>query len=356
MDENQIKENLKNTLNEIRKKTSNFKENLNEANTESTIIEPILRTLGWDTSTQSSVYKQYPVGSGKADYGLFHNGQLLMLIEAKPPDVELEEKFKQLKGYIEEKETKLSALTNGENWWFYVYQRETGTFTLFTKIKMLKHEEHRILEKFYNFLSHKSVTEGAWQAYVDFELKDREKYKIIHDNLHIAWNRLIDNHPEDTYTPLMNSILKSICNIEADKKDIKEFFAKHKKDITIRPENEEQKAVEKLKRPQYKTLKHLYYKEEKIDISDDWKILARTIFEHIANEQKDKFSEFTLSEKINSKKIYFSKNSFTMSTIITGTDIHMNQDISDDQALKLIKSIIKELNYNDAFYVIYLRK
>ena len=46
-----------------------------EALTRATLIDPLLRELGWDTEDPALVAPEYRLGRGYADYALLSNGQ-----------------------------------------------------------------------------------------------------------------------------------------------------------------------------------------------------------------------------------------------------------------------------------------
>ena len=85
------------------------------------IIEPVLRTLGWDVSDQRRlVEREYPTGSGRVDYALLEREQPLAFIEAKQiGSADDPESRQQLFRYGANKGIPILVLTDGRLWEFY---------------------------------------------------------------------------------------------------------------------------------------------------------------------------------------------------------------------------------------------
>ena len=65
---------------------------LNEANTKSTFIEPLLRLLGWDTNNHNEVCLEDAISRKRVDYSVRYNGRVEFFVEAKQVSVNLEDK------------------------------------------------------------------------------------------------------------------------------------------------------------------------------------------------------------------------------------------------------------------------
>lgn len=105
-----------------------------EANTERSVVDPLLQQLGWDTSCPEEVQVQYPVGSEKVDYALKNeSGAPLVFIEAKQIaqtlDAGIESNVISPEKYREQllaTSAKLLVLTNGLQYRFLVRTGEEG--------------------------------------------------------------------------------------------------------------------------------------------------------------------------------------------------------------------------------------
>ncbi len=112
----------------------------NEANTKKGFIEPILRSLNWDTENMNEMDAEFPIKNrvsfGSADYVLKINGEIKLLLEAKSFEKDLETGYDIINGqkrtYVEQligyafdlnrhMKTKIDycILTNGKEWRVY---------------------------------------------------------------------------------------------------------------------------------------------------------------------------------------------------------------------------------------------
>ena len=96
-----------------------------EALTRYTLIDPLLRALGWDTADPSLVIPEFKSGKGWADYALLEgDGKPAMMIEAKSLGTPLHDEAR-TKGitYCIALGTKYFALTDGNRWELYETHR-----------------------------------------------------------------------------------------------------------------------------------------------------------------------------------------------------------------------------------------
>ena len=96
-----------------------------EALTRYTLIDPLLRELGWNTEDPALVIPEYKSGKGQADYALMGaDGNPVIMIEAKKLDSSLQDSaLTQGIQYCLEKGTKYFALTDGSCWDVYESHR-----------------------------------------------------------------------------------------------------------------------------------------------------------------------------------------------------------------------------------------
>ena len=100
----------------------------NEAQTKSSLIEPVLRSLGWDDSDLTRVRKEYGTEVGglksgeKVDYALIKDGKPVILVEAKHLNSALNDtsRKRQLFRYLRETSASVGILSNGRHYDFYV--------------------------------------------------------------------------------------------------------------------------------------------------------------------------------------------------------------------------------------------
>ena len=108
---------------------------LNEATTCYTIIDPILRALGWKLDDPDQCWLEEWQGregqeaSGRTDYTFYKGVRLVALIEAKAISRTLNgfREENQLKNYRFDDDPKIWVLTNGRHWYFYRCRKHFGT-------------------------------------------------------------------------------------------------------------------------------------------------------------------------------------------------------------------------------------
>jgi len=117
---------LSDVLKELRDNISKIKQSggsIGEDNTKAALIEPLLASLGWDTTDLDVVHRQYKRGrqSKPVDYALLINGKPILFIEAKALEKNLSDIkwIRQTLGYAENAGLKWCILTNGEEYHIY---------------------------------------------------------------------------------------------------------------------------------------------------------------------------------------------------------------------------------------------
>lgn len=98
------------------------------------IVNPILRSLGWNPENPEEVQPNVPTEEGVPDYSLIMNGKKILFVEAKKLgiDIEQREAIRQLAKYSFSEGTKYGVLTNGAVW-ILIRSFEEGT-TLIERI------------------------------------------------------------------------------------------------------------------------------------------------------------------------------------------------------------------------------
>ena len=92
----------------------------NETQTRLSLIDPLLRVLGWDTADPALVRPEYVVGGRRADYALLNaDGNVVVFLEAKNLGEQLANHRPQVVAYASELGIRFPALTNGNDWEVY---------------------------------------------------------------------------------------------------------------------------------------------------------------------------------------------------------------------------------------------
>ncbi|MDP6438060.1 MAG: type I restriction enzyme HsdR N-terminal domain-containing protein [Candidatus Brocadiia bacterium] len=113
-------------LERIRKFRSLYEQN--EMAIRDQVVNPILRSLGWDPENPEEVQPNLSTEDGVPDYTLIKDGKKKLFVEAKKLsiDVEQPEVMRQLAKYSFSEGTKYGVLTNGAVWMF-IRSFEEGT-------------------------------------------------------------------------------------------------------------------------------------------------------------------------------------------------------------------------------------
>ena len=92
----------------------------NETQTRMSLIDPLLRALGWDTADPALVRPEYVVSGRRADYALLNaQGDVIVFLEAKNLGEQLANHRSQIVAYASELGIRFPALTNGNDWEVY---------------------------------------------------------------------------------------------------------------------------------------------------------------------------------------------------------------------------------------------
>ena len=98
-----------------------------EAQTRYALIDPLLRTLGWDTSDPAQVVPEYTASGGRADYALLgKNGRPAVMVEAKKLDRPLQDGLLQSITYCVAQNAPYFCVTDGRRWALYETFRQVG--------------------------------------------------------------------------------------------------------------------------------------------------------------------------------------------------------------------------------------
>jgi len=116
--------NLSTTLEEVRRRIARSgSRSMNEENTKATLIEPILRALGWDIEDVDEVQREFRTNSRHkpVDYGLLVVRTPRLLVEAKALRENLSDHrwVNQIMGYASVAGVEWIVLTNGEEYRIY---------------------------------------------------------------------------------------------------------------------------------------------------------------------------------------------------------------------------------------------
>lgn len=204
-----------------------------EAATKQAVVTRLLSLLGWDIFNIDEVTPEYSVGEGKVDYSLRIGNANKVFIEVKKIGEELEKHQEQLLSYSFQMGVRLSILTNGVTWWFYLPLHE-GSWEQrkFYSIDILQQESKDIISKFVDFLSKDNISSGKAIQNAEEIYRGQQKLNILEETLPKAWNKIIEE-ADDSLVELINDITEKLCGFKADPELIEQFLLRHKSHLII---------------------------------------------------------------------------------------------------------------------------
>ena len=112
----------------LKKRIANQTKICNEATTRYSLIDPVLRELGWDTEDPRVVIPEYSSNVGRADYALFHESDKpAMIIEAKKLGEPLDDAAEQGINYCVRAGIEHFIATDGNKWRIYKTHKPVPT-------------------------------------------------------------------------------------------------------------------------------------------------------------------------------------------------------------------------------------
>ena len=214
----------------------------NEAQAREWIIRPILDLLGWG---RREITPEYGVGTRRVDYALEINGDNEVFIEAKKPQVDLENHQEQLLDYSFKEGVDLAILTNGIAWWFYLpLKKGAWNNRKFYTINILEQDIEDIVDKFDLLLSRQNVASGESVQQAESILENRQREKIVKERLPEAWNKVIKNavSPDSLLVDLLAETAEEVCGFQPADDEILGFIRDHYKKWLLSPELKQEAA------------------------------------------------------------------------------------------------------------------
>lgn len=195
---NNLNEVLAQIVERIKKNRSLYEQN--EMAVRNQIINPILKSLGWNPEEPEDVQPNVSTEEGVPDYSLIKNGKRILFVEAKKLGVDIEQRevVRQLAKYSFSEGTKYGVLTNGAVW-VLIRSFEEGT-TLTERIVWktdLENEERPMVLRKITTLSKTNI------EHIEVLVK---KVQILDE----IWQSLLDK-PEEMIKGLM-PVVKSLIS------------------------------------------------------------------------------------------------------------------------------------------------
>ena len=177
---------LNQVLGQIRQRISKTtgKRSMNEENTKATLIEPVLRSLGWDIEDVEEVVREYKGrrSDKPVDYALLVLRSPRLFVEAKALGQNLDERkwASQIMGYASVAGVEWIVLTDGDEYRIYNSHATVAVEDkIFRSVRISN--EGSLAEETLNLLSKEQMTENRIDVLWKVQFVDRQVEAVIED-------------------------------------------------------------------------------------------------------------------------------------------------------------------------------
>jgi hypothetical protein len=355
-------------LTDLLKKLKSSKDlfDYDEAATKQFVILPILSYLGWNVFDINEIKPEYSVGGGKVDYSLRSRNQNKTFIEVKRIKENLEDHQEQLLSYSFKVGVKISILTNGVIWWFFLPLKEGNWENRrFFTIDIYEQNTTDITQKFIDFLSKDNVISGKAFDNAEYVYKSNQREIMIRETLPRAFHKLI-SEPDELLMELVAETTEKLCGYKPNDKTVKNFLKKlahHKRpqwDIPsekfvsnvrestskIRDKKKIRKSTKSGKTYTYKTIVAFTFDGKRYKVKY-WKDLLSTLVELLSQRHKNEFDK--VLEITGRKKPYFSldKEELRSPEKINHSEIYYETNLSASYVVKVSRRLITKFGYKE---------
>lgn len=186
------------------------------------IIAPILRDLGWDPFGPDVLY-EHSVGGGEGgsvDIALQGPRDLVALIEAKAPGINLRKHVSQVLRYAHYEGVDICVLTNGLEWWLYLpLDKGAPEKRRFTTLHIKEDPIEQLADDFETFLGEKNLVDGQAQRRAKQVLEASQQAAFLGNELPGVWQTMLDG-PDDDLVELVRQRTYEKVNIRPDREQV----------------------------------------------------------------------------------------------------------------------------------------
>ena len=320
-----------------------------EAATKQVVVLRILRYLGWDQYNRDEVYPEYSVAKKSVDYALRYNGSNKVFIEVKKINEDLEKHQKQLLDYSFEEGIRLSILTNGISWWFYLPLHE-GSWEQrkFYTIEIIDQESEDVVKKFEELLSKENVISGKAVENAENLYENRQKQYIIKETLPKAWNK-IRIEPDEALVELLADTTEKLCGYRPGNEMVEQFLMRVSKEIVVRPKKEIPHSVSSFPHSEVYTGKSIAaftFKGIRYP-AHSWRDMLLKITNLMISAHREQLDK--ILNLRGRKRPYFTRNPDELRSPqkINGADVFVETNLSANNVVKLSKDVISLFGYKE---------
>jgi len=326
-----------------------------EASTKQAVILRILSVIGWDTFNIDEVVPEYSIAGKKVDFSLRHSNVNKAFIEVKKIGEDLEKHQEQLLNYSFQEGVKLSILTNGITWWFYLPLHE-GSWEQrkFYTIEIYDQNAEEIVGRFIDYLAKENVISGKAITNAEAIYESRQKKYLIKETLPKAWNKLI-SEPDELLIDLIAESTEKLCGYKPDHSTVEDFISANLSEIEIshRPGIERKvdlprRKVSTGKIESYigKSVTAFTFKNTRYEVSF-WKDILIKICNLMNSIHRNDFERVLRLQ--GRKRPYFTKNAneLRIPEKIEDTDIFVEINLSANSIVKMCLDVLSLFGYSE---------
>lgn len=326
-----------------------------EASTKQAVILRILSLIGWDTFNIDEVIPEYSIAGKKVDFSLRHSNANKTFIEVKKIGEDLEKHQEQLLNYSFQEGVKLSILTNGITWWFYLPLHE-GSWEQrkFYTIEIYDQNAEEIVERFIDYLEKENVISGKAITNAEAIYKSKQKNYLIKETLPKAWNKLI-SEPDELLIDLIAESTEKLCGYKPDHSTVEDFISANLSEIEISHKLGTERKVDlprrkvssgKIESYIGKSVTAFTFKNTRYDVRF-WKDILIKICNLMNSIQRNNFERVLNLQ--GRKRPYFTKNAneLRIPEKIEGTDIFVEINLSSNGIVKMCLDILSLFGYSE---------
>ena len=193
----------------------------NEQQVRNSVILPIFRALGWDTTDPDQVFPEYGTETGRVDYALLgEDGTPLILIETKALGNVTDKSIRQLFRYAFDAGGGIIVLTDGQKWEFYLAEKAgvDKRDRIFCKLDLTQTQPDECQQQLSRYLDRGNTYKGVSFEYArkDFETrrsaeKREQQEKQERDKLRTSLPSIWEGLRKDQKSPLYELMSRAVA-------------------------------------------------------------------------------------------------------------------------------------------------
>ncbi|MFO7687018.1 MAG: hypothetical protein R6V60_13105 [Desulfobacterales bacterium] len=321
-----------------------------KASTKQAIVIRLLSLLGWDIFDVEEVKPDHTVKSVQVDFALRHKDADMIFIGVEKVGEDLQYRQKEILGGAYKEDVKLTVLTNGVTWWFYLSAAE-GSFDQkrFCTLEILKQAPKDVAARFTELLEKSQVSKGKSLKIAEAMQLKRQR-KVIEKAMVDAWNRLLSEPPE-ALVKLFGDSVEKLCGYKPDKDMTLAFLSERLKVAASEEAADLKEAVGEPRKPtippryfEGRAVSAFSFKEVSCKV-DSWDGFLIKFCEELLSKH-DQDVEKLLWHSVDNR-YYFRENpdELRLPVNIEGTNIFVETHLSAEDTVRLAYSLLTAFGY-----------